>query len=248
MKSFNTLILTVALVGLSCSAASAQFKIPKFSVPRPIKNTPFDPTNTPSFKPRESDSYLSVLVPPSMDANGNIWSGSSRADGKGKYVGKAKLAYGKSGKAYYVSNYTNSWGKVQPTQRRAPNKFDRKPSTTSRIQTPSQVNWGQPVINAYNGNVTKAKFANGRKVGTFNVGQAQLLYRNGRPYYSAFGKSVWKANSNSNTLTTTVGQSGNTVHQPGIKIGGMDRNRFNKLNNDQKLVVGITHLIGELVK
>ena len=187
-----------------------------------------------------------------MDANGRVWSGSSTTSGgKGRQVRNAsRIAYDQNGRAYYVSNYSNAYGKVRPTQRRAPG-FDKQrsnPNTSAPQRAAQRVTWGKAKINVYNGNVTKDKYVNGREVDTYKVGQAQLAYHNGRAYYSSGGQSVWKAAAGAETILTTTDRNGNTVYRQGVKVAGMDGNQFNKLNDEQKLAVGIVHILSELAK
>lgn len=50
--------------------------------------------------------------PPSVDGNGNIWSGSSVRGRRGQIVGRARLTYNAMGHAYWDATYRNQFGSV----------------------------------------------------------------------------------------------------------------------------------------
>jgi hypothetical protein len=86
----------------------------------------YDPTHGywPHFEISEpSSSEIQVVTPPSIDRNGNIWSGSGSGGRGGSIVGKARLQYS-GDQAYWVSNYRNRYGRVRSPVR-AP-QHDRK--------------------------------------------------------------------------------------------------------------------------
>ncbi len=62
---------------------------------------------------RDSGSQIQVASEPSIDANGNIWSGSGSGGGSGRIVGRAQLQYNASGLAYWVSDFGNIYGRVR---------------------------------------------------------------------------------------------------------------------------------------
>lgn len=64
-------------------------------------------------KREESTSSLQFVTGPYIDANGNVWSGSGSGGSAGSVVGKASLQYNNQGRAYWVSNYSNIYGRVQ---------------------------------------------------------------------------------------------------------------------------------------
>jgi len=95
----------------------------------PLANTPFD-TSTWIPKNNSTGSGLQVVTSPYIDSRGNVWSGSGDG-GPGFIVGKAQMQWSAStGAAYWVSNYRNHYGRVQP--RRADSRYD-KGATNSNV-------------------------------------------------------------------------------------------------------------------
>ena len=84
----------------------------------PVDNTPLDPD---TWRPgsggqEDSGSSVQVVTSPSIDNNGNVWSGSGSSGGGNRIVGKATLKRDSSGRAYWVSNYSNIYGRPQPVR------------------------------------------------------------------------------------------------------------------------------------
>lgn len=141
-----------------------------------------------------SGSAIAVITPPSIDGNGNVYSGTSRGGGSGTYVGKATLVY--SGvQAYWTSNYRNSLGSTSP--RRAP-QYDRPANTAGpsanmmnvfknpSVQTASDYRFR---IDATSGQILRGTFVNGNLVAENYVGQQA------KPFYNlADGRFYWTAN------------------------------------------------------
>lgn len=87
----------------------------------------------------ESVSNVYVAVPPHIDRDGRIWSGSGSGGGSGSVVGRANLKLESDGSAYWYSNYANGYGRVQSPVR-AFLKYDR-PNPANRL---GQVKAGRP--------------------------------------------------------------------------------------------------------
>lgn len=161
--------------------------------------------------PDEPTSGVAVLSPPSIDSRGRIWSGSSSGGSAGNVVGQASLRHNSSGQAWWVSSYSNRYGRVQP--RRAP-AYDR--SYRTRIDENTGVVWRETYVGS-------------RRVGRTQVGRATLVYdRNGRPLYRYNGRLVsankpWRPQQPVRPPQPSTSQYPNHNQQqgdPGLAIAG----------------------------
>ena len=141
MKKTLVIAVAAALAFTYCETSHADGWLKRasggrISTPKPIRN--IAPKGL-SFTPREnSPSYIQVVTPPSIDANGNVYSGSGSGGSRGRYVGKATIVRNSRGQAYWRSSYSNRYGRAQT--RRAPSRYDRsvsrpRPTTTRPTST-----------------------------------------------------------------------------------------------------------------
>lgn len=135
-QSSKKLTVVAILCGIACcvSAGSAEAQFPRPPrLPR-LTNTPFDPNTwrLPINRPGSGQnvSGLQVVTGPHIDANtGRIYSGSGNSSQNESVVGQAQMVH-YQGRAYWVSNYSNRYGRVNSPVR-APSRFDRSNSGIS---------------------------------------------------------------------------------------------------------------------
>ncbi|HVS40150.1 MAG TPA: hypothetical protein VMS17_31620 [Gemmataceae bacterium] len=75
----------------------------------------------------QTPSQVEVLTFPTIDNDGNVWSGTTSGGTRGHIVGRATLEYDQNGQAYWVSNYQNGIGMVDDSPLRAP-QYDQPPA------------------------------------------------------------------------------------------------------------------------
>lgn len=130
-KSSALLILLVAalLAVANPQKTNAQFK-------NPFKNTPLDPDTWRIPRAESGGSNLSVISGPFITSNGQVYSGTGNSGQKPVYVGKA---YKKQvqGRWYWMSSYSDIYGKPQPRLTSAPYKLDEQPREKNRRSWPN---------------------------------------------------------------------------------------------------------------
>ena len=139
---------------------------------------------------KETYSDLPVITPPRIDRNGNVWSGSSR--GPARIIGKATLRHDSRGRAYWVSSYRNSYGRVKSPVR-AHGKYDK---ANGRIVIDTNTRpipiMSRNSIDPNTGAVYRDKYTGSRRTRREYLGTATLQYDStGRPFYQYGSGRVW---------------------------------------------------------
>jgi len=215
-----SIVVTTAVCS-PCEAQINRIKPPYKSAP--LKGTPLDPrTLLPPAK--ETHSHLQVVQKPYIDANGNVWPGSSNTgDRAGRPVAKARIAFPyNQTDAWWVSDYKNALGSPDPT--RAPRKYDRtealgkqKPGestagTSGKVETESGSSSIRTEINPVTGQVVRRVLRNGSVKSSTVVGQANLQT-------SANGQRRWVYGSQSVAASQQNTSAGKQTPEEQLAIG-----------------------------
>jgi hypothetical protein len=191
--------------------------------------------------PPEKDSYsdLPVVTPPRIDRDGNIWSGSSR--GPERIIGKATLKHDSQGRAYWVSSYRNSNGRVKSPVR-AQSKYDK---ANGRIvidtNTPPIPIRYRNAIDPNTGAAYRHRYVGSRKASSEYLGAATLRYDSaGRPFYQYGSDRVWATMPPRPQYVSPFGQRPYDAPQ---RQGFQQYGRQNHQNPRADVVTGVLQII-----
>lgn len=77
--------------------------------------------------PYPQTSTIQVVTPPFIDAQGMVWTGSGSGGSAGSRVGPASVIRNSSGELWWVSNYRNIYGAMQPRRIPQPTALPLRP-------------------------------------------------------------------------------------------------------------------------
>ena len=191
-KFFNVLSLTILIFLVSDAPqvrAQGWFqKATGLKTPDPIRKIA---PNGISISPKASQNHstLSVISPPYIDVNGNVYAGSGNANPSRRLVGRANVYYRQangtwstftttSGEAFYRSSYRDRYG--TPIARRAP-QHDRRINTSQAATGPPSA----PVFNAPRISIDQQTGMASEKINGVwtQVGRCNIVWKDGALHY-----------------------------------------------------------------
>ena len=152
------------------------------STPDPIRK--IAPNGLSTGHGGETHSNLMVVTPPWIDTHGNIYGGSGNTGGSNGRVGRAKLQFTSSGKAYWVSDYRDGYGRVQSPVK-AHSQYDRQ-ATASGSSTGSSTSSADYRIlsdgrvyagSSYVGKAGRYTLSNGTQIWIYKTPSGRLVTR-----------------------------------------------------------------------